>query len=236
MAASSEAAEGKVNPELLRGLLLSELEVQRKLMIEVATGTQINTVNDQYIERHFRLRDQLATIGVEYVVPFADLWEFRDKWLHDLPSYRDRRRYISDLFRPMSEELRERGALQGARMFPQPTGWQKLDGTVALMRARLEQAKSEVEWQGVGHVCRLAHRLSPNLRHACVPSQMARLLPGGKDVSADLCQRALAVAGGEVFTDHLCQVARCEHISWTRPDDGRAARSEDRIASKRAED
>ena len=89
-------------------------------------------------------------------MPYDDLWAWYGKWSSDdLPSYQSRREYISGLFRPISEALRRRPA-QGARVFPEPTGWDRVDRSLGLMRTRLEQATSEVEYQGVGHVCREA--------------------------------------------------------------------------------
>lgn len=137
--------------------LLQDVEAQRALMISVSTGgPRIDSVNDTYIDRHRRVRDQLTALGITYGVPHDDLWAWYGKWSSgDLPSYQSRREYIGALFRPIIDALRRRPA-EGARVFPDPTGWEKVDRTVDLMRTRLAQASTEVEYQGVGHVCREA--------------------------------------------------------------------------------
>lgn len=146
-----------VNDELQRELLIAEVNAQRTLMEKVATGgPAINSVNDQYMDRHNMLVSQLAAFGLTYNVPYEDLWNFYDKWSKDLPTYRSRRKYLSDVFRPIVQALREPATAQGARVFPEPTGWAKVDNTLTLIRTRLQQAKTEVEWQGVGLLCREA--------------------------------------------------------------------------------
>jgi hypothetical protein len=138
--------------------LFKELDAQRLLMIAVSTGREaIETVSDEYFERHERLRRELKSLGLDYPVPYDDLWRWYGKWSSgDLPSYQSRREYISDLFRPIIESVRQRSELHGARVFEEPTGWAKVDSTLDVMRRRLEQAKTEVEFQGVGHACREA--------------------------------------------------------------------------------
>jgi hypothetical protein len=139
-------------------LLLEELDAQRLLMITVSTGREaVDNVNDEYVERHRRLQGELRKVGLEYPVPYDDLWRWYKKWSSgDLPSYQSRRDYIGELFRPIIEAVRQGPALHGERVFQAPTGWAKVDTTLALMRGRLEQAKNEVDWQGVGHACREA--------------------------------------------------------------------------------
>jgi hypothetical protein len=140
-----------------RELLIKELDAQRLLMITVSTGRGpgIDSANDEYVERHELLRRELKSLALDYPVPFDDLWRWHGKWSSgDLPTWKSRREYISDLFGPIMEAVRQRSELHGARMFPEPTGWAKVDSTLDLIRRRLEQAKTEAEWQSVGHACR----------------------------------------------------------------------------------
>jgi hypothetical protein len=138
--------------------LVEELDAQRLLMIAVSTGrTGIDSASDEYAARHELLRRELGALGLNYPVPYEDLWRWYGKWSSgDLPTYQSRREYISDLFRPIIESVRQQPGLQGERVFLEPTGWAKVDGTLALILGRLEQAKTEVEWQSVGHACREA--------------------------------------------------------------------------------
>ena len=147
-----------MNRELRCELVIKELDAQRLLMIEVSTGrVGIDSANAQYTERHQRLRRELNSLGLDYAVPYDDLWRWYGKWSSGgLATYQSRREYISDLFRPIIEAVRQRSGLHGARVFQEPTGWAKVDSTLDLIRGRLGQAKTEVEWQGVGHACREA--------------------------------------------------------------------------------
>jgi len=51
-----------------RELLLKELDAQRLLMIAVATGQKsIHAFNDQDVERHNRLLEEMKHLGIDYV-------------------------------------------------------------------------------------------------------------------------------------------------------------------------
>jgi hypothetical protein len=154
----AQSGAGTVAAQEVNRELLKDLDDQRLLMIAVSTGgPAINSVNDEYIERHERLRRELRSLGLDYPVPCDDLWRWHGKWSSgDLPTWKSRREYVSDLFRPITESVRQRSELHGARVFSEPTGWAKVDSTLDLNRRRLEQAKTEVEWQSVGHACREA--------------------------------------------------------------------------------
>jgi hypothetical protein len=149
---------GRVVRDVDREQLLKELDAQRLLMIAVATGQKwIQDFNDEYVERHNRLRNEMTQLGIDYTVLYEDLWAWHGKWSSgDLPTWASRRKYLSDLFLPLTTAVREQTTLHGERVFPEPTGWAKVDGTLDLVRRRLEQAKTEAEWQSVGHACREA--------------------------------------------------------------------------------
>ena len=138
------------NEELLR-----EIELQRALMIAVATGGErIETVNSDYSARRSTIRTELSARGLSDPNPFADLWSWYGKWHGgDLPTYQSRRVFISELYQPLIDQIHDR-AVRGARVFAEPTGWAKVDRDLDEMRQRLERAQNETQFQSVGHLCR----------------------------------------------------------------------------------
>ena len=138
--------------------LLAEVEAQKALMIAVATGgPRIDSVNVEYIERRRRIADEVARRKIDDPNPYMDLWRWYGKWSSgDLPGYRSRRTYIADLYDPLIERVRRGGVALGSELFEAPTGWTKVDRQIDGVRAALEGARTEEDYQGVGHRCREA--------------------------------------------------------------------------------
>jgi hypothetical protein len=133
--------------------LLCELIIQRKLMVDVATNNVlINSVNDYYRARRRRIHGSLQLRGMDDPVPFDSLWDWYNHWSKYLPSYRERRAYVRNLFQ---------GTIKGLLDSPQltapvraPTGWERVDRALQKARHRLSEARNEEDWQGVGLLCR----------------------------------------------------------------------------------
>lgn len=136
--------------------LVSLIEAQRLDMISVATGgPRIATVNQDYIDRRDAIRAELDLRGLQDPNPYRDLWNWYGKWSSgDLPSYQSRREYISDLYTPLLQRIREGPSTHGAELFGEPTGWARVDRTLGEMRRLLEQARTEEQCQAVGLYCR----------------------------------------------------------------------------------
>ena len=137
---------------------LQHLNRLRDLMIAVATGgPRIDTVNAKYVEHYSQLTQQLETLGLTNPIPYTDLWTWYGKWSSgDLPTYQSRREYIRSLFAPIEARLREGPSNRGAEVFPEPTGWPRVDRTIGEARTRLESASTEEQFQAVGLLCREA--------------------------------------------------------------------------------
>lgn len=88
--------------------LIREIELQRDMMINVATGgASIQDVNSEYKERRERIKSELASCGIADPNVFSDLWGWLSKWKESpLPTYQSRRRFINELFDPLLEEIR----------------------------------------------------------------------------------------------------------------------------------
>jgi len=143
-------------PEELNADLIREIEAQKSLMVAVATGgPRINDVNLEYRQRAERIRSQLQLRGIENPNPYADLWQWYGKWSSgDLPTYRSRREYIRELYAPTLDALRRQAPHEPARAFTEPTGWAKIDRNLGKARVQLEQARTEIDFQQVGLICR----------------------------------------------------------------------------------
>ena len=136
--------------------LLRQLDRLRNILIAVATGgPRINEVNAEYKAHYSQLTEQLVERGIQNPVPYPDLWDWYGKWSSgDLPTYQSRREYISGLFGPLVIRLREGPSPRGAEVFPEPTGWPRIDRTLGDARTRLESASTEEHFQTVGLLCR----------------------------------------------------------------------------------
>lgn len=125
-------------------------------MITVAIGGPcIDSVNCEYVERRCRIGDELARRRVEDPNPHSDLWHWYGKWSSgDLPSYASRRTHVAELYDPLLDRIRRGGVGVGSELFEAPTGWTKVDRQIDGVRAALETARTEEDFQGVGLRCR----------------------------------------------------------------------------------
>lgn len=136
--------------------LITAIEEQKSLMISVATGERrIQDANEEYKKRRGEIGKMLQAKGIKDPNTFFDLWGWYKRFKSgDLPTYASRRQFMSDLYDPLLERLRQGSSTPG--MFDEPTGWAKVDRTVTEIRQRLEQATTEEQFQAVGTLCREA--------------------------------------------------------------------------------
>ena len=138
--------------------LLEQLDRLRDIMRAVATGgSRIESVNAEYKEVYLLLAKGLEERGLRTPVPYRDLWGWYRKWRDgSLPTYQSRREYIDDLFGPLEHLLRNGPQLRGTEIFPEPTGWDRIDRTLNDIVSRLKSASTEEQFQAVGLLCREA--------------------------------------------------------------------------------
>lgn len=136
--------------------LIAEIEAQRSLMVAVATGgPRIQEVNQEYTERRGRIATELRRRNVTDPNPHGDLWSWYGRWsAGDMPSYRSRRVYLSEMYQPLVDQIRAGPSTTGTRIFEQPTGWTRVDRGIYEIRRSLERAENEEQFQGVGLLCR----------------------------------------------------------------------------------
>jgi len=186
--------------------LIQEIETQRNLMVSVATGgARIQLVNEEYKERRVRIQAGLMALKIKDPNPYKDLWEWYGKWSSgDLPTYQSRRQYLSDLFSPVIERLRNYSPLSATAVFPQPTGWVKIDSSIGEARSRLAEASDEIGYQQVGLICRetlisLAQMVYDPARHPILD---------GVEVSTTDAKRMLEAYLHVELSGHSNEVAR----------------------------
>ncbi|WP_170003235.1 hypothetical protein [Pseudopontixanthobacter vadosimaris] len=132
--------------------LLSELLIHRSMMISVATGGErIQDVNDYYIAREARIRSRLPD-DILYDNPHEDLWAWYHHWREHFGSYAERRQYVRRLFQSAISEVATRPAFSEPQR--EPTGWERVDRTLAKARERLASASAEEDYQSIGLLCR----------------------------------------------------------------------------------
>lgn len=132
--------------------LLAELLIQRSTMIGVATGrTRIQDVDDYYIARQTRIRAQMPGTVI-YGNPYANLWDWYAFWRDNLPTYADRRKHIRDIFAAPIDAIARRSSLPITER--EPTGWERVDRTLAKVRAALDAAAAAEDCQAIGLLCR----------------------------------------------------------------------------------
>jgi hypothetical protein len=147
----SEVSRSKVSK------LIEEIELQKALMISVATGGQrIQQVNEEYKNRRLSIMASLSEMDIEDPNPFGDLWSWYGRWSDgSLPTYASRRTYIVELFQPLLDTLSlvvQRKSIERV----EPTGWVRVDRNIEKILQTLEIAENEEDFQAVGLLCREA--------------------------------------------------------------------------------
>src|ERR1700682_5022642 len=114
--------------------LVTAIEEQKSLMISVATGERpIKDVNEEYKKRRGEIAGMLKGKGIKDPNPFFDLWGWFKRFKSgDLPTYASRRQFMSEMYDPLLERLRQGSLTPG--MFDEPTGWARVDRTVTEIR------------------------------------------------------------------------------------------------------
>lgn len=134
--------------------LLAELLIHRAMMTSVSTGgPRIQDVDDFYRARQARIIQSLPD-GVEFSNPHTDLWDFYHYWDANLPQWKDRRRYVKEMFTPAINAIARRSSLP--LVYREPTGWERVDRALSKSRDQLASASVEEDFQAIGLICREA--------------------------------------------------------------------------------
>ncbi|MET4210654.1 hypothetical protein [Bradyrhizobium sp. LA2.1] len=127
--------------------LITALDKIKATMISVATTERkIQTVESQFIALHDEADAALQARGIENGLPYRSLWDWYGRWSQgDLPTYQSRRAFLNDSFDTLLKRVRGKPGREY-----EPTGWARVDRTVAEMKNQLAAAKAEEQFQNVG--------------------------------------------------------------------------------------
>lgn len=136
--------------------LLSALELQKTLMISVATnGAKIQNVNADYGSKLDFIQEGLSERNIKNNNPFTDLWQWYGKWSDGtLPTYQSRREFVINMYSPMIDAVKKTEIASLNPIFEEPTGWVRVDRGIGEVKHRLIQAKTEEQFQAIGLLCR----------------------------------------------------------------------------------
>jgi len=128
------------------------------LMISVSTGgPPIKTVDADYKREHRALGAVLRRLEIAYPNTFDDLWRWYGRWSEgDMPQYRDRRKFVADLFASVRRALAELDAAThelAEGVAEGPTGWPQIDDQMRRLRKLFREARDADAYNGVGLQC-----------------------------------------------------------------------------------
>lgn len=159
--------------------LLCDLLIIRSLLIRIATGKDtIQEKNDEYIIIKKQSDKLLASFSLDFKIDFEDLWKWFHFYKEHFDSYKERRKYVYNLFNPII------GALVKTKDISREeiplTGWDRVDRVLSKTNEQLGLAQNEEDFQQIGLLCReifitLGQILYDNERHQLIddvnPSQ-----------------------------------------------------------------
>jgi hypothetical protein len=145
-------------PDSLTKKLLTQIDLQKSLMISVSTGgPRIQTVDNEYKERRREIALALVELHFEDPNPYFDLWSWYGKWSDgSLPTYQSRREYIGLLYQPLIDVLNFRLSRNNSQLLVEVTGWERVDRNVDKITDQLAKADNEEDFQAIGLLCREA--------------------------------------------------------------------------------
>lgn len=145
-----EAIAPKENKESVIKLL----EKEKETLIAAGTGIiQIKGTqeNKHYKEKHAYICGILKSLCLDHVNPYDDLWSwYSDYNTRELKTYQSRRIFIRDMYEPLLATIRNSDESSIITFHYEPTGWDKIDESVARMKEVLDEAQHTADYQSVG--------------------------------------------------------------------------------------
>lgn len=133
--------------------LLCELLLIKSLLIRIATG--INTIqdkNDEYVISVKQASSLLKSFNINFILEFDDLWKWYHFYKDKYKTYKERRHYVNELFKPIIESIITKKDV--SRNEIPLTGWDRVDRVLSKTNELLNLAKNEEDFQQIGLLCR----------------------------------------------------------------------------------
>jgi hypothetical protein len=124
-----DALGSKLLPQVELTNVIRFFELQKSLMIEVATGgSRIQEKNEEYKSRRIMILSELHALDLLDPNSYADLWSWYGKWSDgSLPTYQSRRDYVTNLYQPILDNLLLMVQRREVVQVIEPTGWARVD-------------------------------------------------------------------------------------------------------------
>lgn len=136
--------------------LIHDIERITNILIEVATGANIEQLNSSYISIYKKIDEALKKINIKNPNPYKNLWDAHQYWSANLKTYADRRVYFANIYQELIETLKENDSYSSPSLHLSYTGWQELDRKIAEIKKQFKEAVNEEQFNGIGAMCRSA--------------------------------------------------------------------------------
>ncbi|MCB0495542.1 MAG: hypothetical protein KDC79_05370 [Cyclobacteriaceae bacterium] len=133
--------------------LLCDLLILKSLLIRIGTG--LNTIqekNDEYIILKKQTDKLITSFEIDFKLDFEDLWEWYHYYKEHYGSYKERRKYITDLFKQVLKSIVDTKEISRDEI--PLTGWDRVDRVLGKTNKQLGLANNEEDFQQIGLLCR----------------------------------------------------------------------------------
>ena len=136
--------------------LIQDIEKIVEILIDVATGTNIEKLNSSYISIYKNIDVAFKKLNIKNPNPYKNLWDAYQYWSANLKTYADRRTYFTNLYQELIETLKESDSYSTPSLHLSYTGWQELDRKIAEIKKQFKEAVNAEQFNGIGAMCRSA--------------------------------------------------------------------------------
>jgi hypothetical protein len=137
-------------PGIDKEYIMKVLKWEKEVLILVSTGTPIVNYEELYKKYHTDIARILKEIFVEHVNEFDSLWTWHHLYSKNLKTYAERRAFVHDLYAPLIKLINDSEEIKDYLTEYHPTGWEKIDQAVILMKETLDKAEHGIQHQDVG--------------------------------------------------------------------------------------
>ncbi len=145
----------KLSGIITKQKFLEDINFLKNTMILVSTGKkQIQEVNDIYKEKYILIHKIIDKLNLTNPNPFRDLWDWYTKWSSDFPHYRERRVFVNQLYNDLLQVIEEAKQPNSLDLVIDLTDWERIERSINEIKLRLDEAKTEEQFQVIGLLCR----------------------------------------------------------------------------------